>query len=289
MEIISGLKQKKRHSCDIEIHPYLRDHHLEGKVILPAVESLIALARVVKTIYPRMEMSCLKSAVFPRFLTIIPNIERQPVFVDVENSGENVIAASLLTSIKSKTGTISREVEHARLEFCVAGPKEICTPPFHVVNKLKGDCISVPSITIYRELVPFGAAYQNIIGDLSVSSEGAIAYISGGNCEADENLLGSPFPLDAIMHAACVWGQRFAGIVSFPIGFEKRIIYQKTKKKEEYLGRVVPVSITKESLLFDAWIYKDGVMCEYIKGVKMKDMTKGRICPPDWIVVKSEW
>jgi hypothetical protein len=289
MEIISGLKQKKRHSCDIEIHPYLRDHHLEGKVILPAVESLIALARVVKTIYPRMEMSCLKSAVFPRFLTIIPNIERQPVFVDVENSGENVIAASLLTSIKSKTGTISREVEHARLEFCVAGPKEICTPPFHVVNKLKGDCISVPSITIYRELVPFGAAYQNIIGDLSVSSEGAIAYISGGNCEADENLLGSPFPLDAIMHAACVWGQRFAGIVSFPIGFEKRIIYQKAKKKEEYLGRVVPVSITKESLLFDAWIYKDGVMCEYIKGVKMKDMTKGRICPPDWIVVKSEW
>ncbi|MFZ2397928.1 MAG: hypothetical protein WAW31_04525 [Smithella sp.] len=289
MEIISGLNQKIRHSCDVEIHPYLRDHHLEGKVILPAVESLIALARVVKTIYPQMEMSCLKSAVFPRFLTIIPNIERQPVFVDVENSGENVIAASLLTSIKSKTGTISREVEHARLEFCVAGPKEICTPPFHVVNKLKGDCISVPSITIYRELVPFGAAYQNIIGDLSVSSEGAIAYISGGNCEADENLLGSPFPLDAIMHAACVWGQRFAGIVSFPIGFEKRIIYQKTKKKEEYLGRVVPVSITKESLLFDAWIYKDGVMCEYIKGVKMKDMTKGRICPPDWIVVKSEW
>ncbi|MDD5524783.1 MAG: hypothetical protein PHV90_06035, partial [Smithella sp.] len=86
-----------------------------------------------------------------------------------------------------------------------------------------------------------------------------------------------------------VWGQRFAGIVSFPVGFEKRIIYQKTKKGEEYMGRVVPVSITKESLLFDAWIYKDDVMCEYIKGVKMKDVTKGRICPPDWIVVKSEW
>ncbi|GAB6267558.1 MAG: polyketide synthase dehydratase domain-containing protein [Smithella sp.] len=289
MEIISGLNQKKRYFRDIEIPSYLRDHHLEGKVILPAVESLIVLVRVVKTNYPQMEISCLKSAIFSRFLTIIPDIERQPVFVDVENSGENVIAASLLTSIKSKTGTISREVEHARLEFCVAGPKEICTPPFHVVNKLKGDCISVPSATIYRELVPFGAAYQNIIGDLSVSPEGALAYISGGNNEADEDLLGSPFPLDAVMHTACVWGQRFAGIVSFPVGFEKRIIYQKTKKGEEYMGRVVPVSITKESLLFDAWIYKDDVMCEYIKGVKMKDVTKGRICPPDWIVVKSEW
>ena len=79
-------------------------------------------------------------------------------------------------------------------------------------------------------------AYQNIVGDLSVSPEGALAYISGGDNEADENLLGSPFPLDAAMHAACVWGQRFAGIVSFPVGFEKRIIYQKTKKGDDYLG-----------------------------------------------------
>ena len=258
-------------------------------MILPAVEFLIVLARVVKTNYPQMELSCLRNAVFSRFLTIIPDIERQPVFVDVENSGNNVIAVSLLTSIKSKAGTISRKVEHARVEFCVAAPKDICTPPFHVVNKLKGDCISVPSITIYRELVPFGAAYQNIMGDLSVSSEGAIAYISGGNCEADENLLGSPFPLDAIMHAACVWGQRFAGIVSFPVGFEKRIIYQKTKKEEEYMGRVVPVNVTTEMLIFDAWIYKDDVMCEYIKGVKMKDVTRGRLSPPEWIIVNGEW
>lgn len=283
MEIISGLNQKKRYSCDIEIYPYLRDHHMDGKVILPAVESLIVLARVIKTNYPQMEMICLKRAVFSRFLTIVPDIERLPVFVDVENSGDNVIAASLLTSIKSKTGTISREVEHARVEFCVAVLKEICMPPFHAVNKLKGDCISVPSITIYRELVLFGAAYQNIMGDLSVSSEGALAYISGGDYDADENLLGSPFPLDAIMHTACVWGQRFAGIVSFPVGFEKRIIYQKTKKGEEYMGRIAPLSLTKESLLFDAWIYKDDVMCEYIKGVKMKDVTRGRLSPPEWI------
>ena len=252
-------------------------------MILPAVESLIVLAKVVKTNYPQMEISCLKSAIFSRFLTIIPDIERLQVFVDVENSGDNVIVASLLTSIKSKTGTISREVEHARIEFCDAALKEICTPPFHVVNKLKGDCISVPSITIYRELVLFGAAYQNIMGDLSVSSEGALAYISGGDCEADENLLGSPFPLDAIMHTACVWGQRFAGIVSFPVGFEKRIIYQKTKKREEYLGRVVPVNSVKDILIFDAWIYKDDIICEYIKGFKMRDVTKGRIRPPDWI------
>lgn len=283
MEIISGLNQKKRHLCEIEIHSYLQDHYLEGKAILPAVESLIVLARVVKQNYPRTEINCLQNAVFSRFLTIAPDIGLQPVIVEMENSQDRIIAASLLTSVKSKTGTISREVEHARVECCKADTKEFVTPHSHAVDKLKGDCISVPSTTIYREMVPFGAAYRNIVGDLSVSSEGALAYVYGGNHEADEDLLGSPFPLDATMHAACVWGQRFAGIVSFPVGFEKRIIYQKTKKREEYLGRIVPVNRTGDVLVFNAWIYKDDVMCEYIKGLKMKDVTKGRMQPPDWI------
>ena len=283
MEIVSRLNQSRRYQCDVEIHPYLRDHHLEGKVILPAVESLIVIARAVKTNYPQVEISCLQSAGFPRFLPIAPGITRQPVIVDLKNMDDGGIAASLLTSLKSKTGTISREVEHARVNIFAADSGEFCAPPFHVVNKLKGNCISVPSKTIYGDLVPFGAAYQNIIGDLSVSPEGALAYISGGDNEVDENLLGSPFPLDAVMHAACVWGQRFAGIVSFPVGFAKRIIYQKTKKGEEYLGRVVPVSVTRDSLLVDAWIYKDDVMYESISGIVMKDVTQGRMNPPEWI------
>jgi hypothetical protein len=288
MEIISGINQKKRYSCEIEIHSYLMDHYLEGKVILPAVELLAVLAQAVKKNYPQAGISCLQNAVFSRFLTITQDIECQPVVVEMENSQDGIITASLLTSIKSKTVSISREVEHARVEFCTADAKEFFTRHFFAVNKLQGECISVPSTTIYRDLVPFGVAYRNIVGDLSVSSEGALAYVSGGNHEADEDLLGSPFPLDATMHAACVWSQRFAGIVSFPVGFEKRIIYQKTKKREEYLGRIVPVNMTKDMLIFDAWIYKDDVMCEYIKGLKMRDVTRGRLSPPEWIVVKSE-
>lgn len=271
----------------MEVYPYLMDHHLEGKAILPAVELLIVMARAVKTCCPQVKISCLKSASFSRFLTITGDMQSMPVFVDMEKSGNGSIAASLLTSIKSKTGTISREVEHSRVEFFAADSKEFCTPPFRSVNKLKGDCISVPSAAVYRELVPFGFAYQNIVGDLSISPEGALAYVSGGDNEADESLLGSPFPLDAAMHAACVWGQRFAGIVAFPVGFEKRVIYQKTKKGEEYLGRVVPVSVTQETLIFDAWIYKDDVMCESIKGIVMKDVTRGRMRSPDWIRANS--
>ena len=105
-----------------------------------------------------------------------------------------------------------------------------------------------------------------------------MAYLSGGGNEADEDLLGSPFPLDAALHAACVWGQRFADIVPFPAGFEKRIIYQKTKKGDAYIGRVVPVNINHNSLIFDAWIYDlNGTIYESISGIQMRDMSQGRM------------
>jgi hypothetical protein len=284
MEIVPRLNQKKRYPWDIEIYPYLQDHHIEGKIVLPAVEVLIVLSNVVKINFSPINISCLHKARFFRFLSILPDTRRLEVFVDIETSADGGIIASLLTSVKSKDGTVSRTVEHARVEFAAADSTLSFVPPFRVVNKLKGNCISVPSTTIYRDLVPFGTAYQNIVGDLSVSPEGAVAYLSGGGNEADEDLLGSPFPLDATMHAACVWGQRFSGIVPFPVGVEKRIIYQKTKKGGAYLGRVVPMKVNHESLIFDAWIYDlDGIMYESISGIQMRDVSQGRLRPPDWI------
>ena len=287
MENISGLNERQRYPFDLEIYPYLRDHHLEKRAILPAVESLIILAGACRAVSLQRGIKCIRKAAFSRFLYLAPDNHRQPAVIDIiKTEGGNMIA-SLLTSVQSKTGTISRHVEHARAECMISGFEETGPPPFRTVDKLKGSCISIPSAAVYRDLVPFGIAYQNIIGDLSVSSEGALGYVSGGNFEADDELLGSPFPLDAVMHAACVWGQRFAGKVCFPVGFEKRLIYQKTEKGQEYLGRVVPVSITRESLIFDVWIYKDDVLYESVSGIIMKDVTNGRMNPPDWIKVNS--
>ncbi|MGZ6192555.1 MAG: polyketide synthase dehydratase domain-containing protein [Syntrophales bacterium] len=284
MDIVPQINKENRYPSAIEVSPYLRDHHFEGKVILPAVEALIVLANVVKLNFPQMSIRCLLKARFLRFLFIAPETERLAVIVDIENVGNGKMSAGLLTSIKSKKSEMSRALEHARVEFATDDSAPCPAAPFRVVEKLEGKCISVPAAAIYRELIPFGTAYQNIIGDLAVSPEGALAYLSGGNYEADENLLGSPFPLDAAMHAACVWGQRFSGIVPFPTGFEKRFIYQKTKKGGSYLGRVVPVNIDQQSLMFDAWVYDlNGTIYEAISGIKMRDVTQGRFRPPQWI------
>jgi len=284
MDIISPVDKKTREDMEIEIFPYLRDHCFEGKAILPAVESLIILAKAVKGFYPQTDIFCLSQARFPRFLSIDANAKKQAAVLEISKDETGNISAALLTAVRAKTNKIKRMAEHAFVKFPQNTDNPSSASPFRDIEKLSGRCISVPSATIYRELVPFGEAYQNITGDLSVSDQGALGYISGGSAQADDATLGSPFPFDAIMHMACVWGQRFTQIVPFPVGFEKKVIYSRTKKNKKYLGRVFPKDIGKQKLIFDAWIYdNDGVLCEAINSLEMRDVTQGRRRPPRWI------
>jgi hypothetical protein len=284
MEIVSRINTKIRHCREIEIYPYLYDHHIEGKTVLPAVEALMTLAGAVKSNHPRAAINSITGAVFPRFLTILPNTKSMVVSVEIQEVAAGVIAAALLTPVKSPKGNISRLVECARAKFTDLTRSQLPGAPFNDPEKLTGECINIPADTIYNELVPFGAAYRNITGDLSVSRNGALAYVSGGKTSAADELLGSPFPFDAILHAACVWGQRFAGIVPFPTGFSERIIYRKTEKKVAYLGRIVPVNTSLETLIFNAWIYDlSGAICEVISGIQMRDVSRGTRKPPVWI------
>jgi hypothetical protein len=286
MDIISQINKKTRNEMEIEIFPYLRDHYFEGKAILPAVEALIILAKAVKGFFPQADVFCLSQARFSRFLSIDTKANKKAVILEISKDESGDINSSLLTAVRAKTNKISRMAEHAFVKFLQNTDNYLPASPFRDIEKLGGKCISVPASTIYRELVPFGEAYQNVTGDLSVSDQGALGYISGGATQADEVILGSPFPFDAVMHMACVWGQRFTQVVPFPVGFKKRIIYSQTKKGKSYLGRVLPKDIGKQKLIFDAWIYdNDGVLCEAITSLEMRDVTQGRLRPPRWLQV----
>ena len=288
MENVSRLNQKQRYPLQLKVHPYLFDHYLDGKTILPAVEALIVLAKAVKLHFPKININCLHNARFPRFLIMEPEVKSLNAFVDLSDSGTGVIAASLTTSLKTNAGNITRMLEHAYVDFNINTPDSIPVHPFRSFEKLSGKCINIPADSVYRELVPFGPAYQNIIGDLSLSPDGALAYLSGGNREVDDDILGSPFPFDAVMHAACVWTQRFTDVVPFPVGFDKRIIYQKTSKEKTYLSRIIPVKFDKEPFVFNAWIFDlQGNVCEAIDGLQMRDVSQGKRKPPSWIKEES--
>jgi hypothetical protein len=284
MEIISGLKNKERYPIEIKAYPYLQDHHFEGQSILPAVEALIVMAKVAAANFPQVNVCHQRQARFPRFLSIDPQEQMKKVFADITDTDNGSLGVAISTMAKAKTGIISRRLEHAYVEFAALPIQENPAPQLADSKHLGGKTFNVPAAVVYRELVPFGKAYQNILGELSLSSEGAIAQLYGGEGEVNDDLIGSPFPLDAAMHAACSWGQRYAGIVAFPVGFAERIIYRKTKKGRKYIGRINPVNVSREPLIFDALIYDlDDIIYESVSGIQMRDVTQGRLKPPDWI------
>ncbi|MEN6374354.1 MAG: polyketide synthase dehydratase domain-containing protein [Smithella sp.] len=284
MENVSRLILPQRSLWKIEINPYLYDHHLEGNAVFPAAEAAIELAKVIKINFPQASINNMTDASFPRFLPIPDNADEITVFVNMEKGDDTEVTASLLSTLKSKTGNISRTVEHARVKFSSVAENHCVAHPFDCVEKLDGECIDVPVAAIYRDLVPFGRAYRNIYGDLTVSRTGALGYISGDNAVADDELLGSPFPFDAVLQMACIWAQRFTDIVPFPVGFVQRIIYRKTKKQTKYLGRIAPVAVAPQPLVFNAWIFdQQGAVYEIIQGIRMRDVSRGRMKPPAWI------
>lgn len=283
MEDLSRQNLKKRFSFTLSIPPYLRDHFFDGKAVFPAVESLITLACAVKNHYPQAALHRMSGVHFPRLLAIAPDKDQQDAQIEIETSVKG-ISAALLTSVKIKNRAISRTLEHARVTFVQDAVLPRQTLSVQMARKLESACIRIPAVSVYRDLIPFGLSYQNIIGDLVVSADGALADISGGGGSADDSLLGSPFALDAAMHAACVWGQCYSDVVPFPVGFDERIIYVPVKKGGSYLARILPVDVSRETLIFDAWIFdRNGIIYETVGGLRMRDVTRGRLRPPEWL------
>lgn len=281
MANVSPNRLKIRFPFSIEIRPAWRDHFFEGQVVFPAVEAMAVLARLVKNHDPDASVGIIDQARFPRMLILQQDAEYCEAHVEMETQA-NGVRASLLTLVKTKTAAMTRTLEHARVTFDSSNVFPEPSLAFREARRLEGDCIQVPAASIYRDLIPFGPSFRNIVGDLSVAKDGALADISGGGDE--DAFLGSPYALDATMHAACVWGQRFAGIVPFPVGMARRMIYRPTRKGASYLARIRPVETSRASLTFNAWIFdQNGILYESISGLCMRDVSQGRVKPPSWI------
>jgi len=291
MEGFSPIDKKIRLPIDITIRPYLLDHHVEGDVVLPAVEAMHVLAETVKRFRPDTDITCMTRARFDKFLYIRPGATHVEGFSDITVYENGDVTAVLLTKNRSKKTSITRIKEHATLCFPRQTP-DLPELPLDLACALEGICFEIPSDEIYRDLVPFGESYHNIRNCLLISEDGAIARIDAPpNYASADNpgRLGSPFPLDAAFHAACAWGQRYARIIAFPVGVEKRAIFIRTQPGAAYVSRIFPVRTDPDMLIFDIWIYDDkGNLCEGACGVHMRDVSAGRMKPPQWVIDKGE-
>ncbi len=283
MEDPSRMAEHIRLPLAIPVHPYLKDHHFEGKIILPAVEALQRLAGSVQAYLPNAYVRHMRAASFDRFL----NIENDSGVIEACNELEVYESGrifSKLITVDRIRETMTRTKVHAAVSFAAAG-ECLTEMPMDKVSVPEDICYKISSQKLYSDLVPFGPSYQNVRGDVLLFEGGAMAMVYAADCQAPSEPLGSPFPFDGALHVACAWGQRYSHIVAFPVGFEERIIFKLTIPGDTYRCRISPVSITGEPLIFDIWIHDlAGDLHEEIKGVIMRDVSGGRIKPPGWIL-----
>lgn len=285
MESLPKIKKKVRLALNITVPPYLMDHQYRGKAVLPAVEAIEILAESTLAHLPGTAVYSIRDARFDKFLVIEDGQEQINAFNDLDIFDNGRVISKFITKTRSKKAMITRTLEHATL--CFHGVSSVPEPPYPEIPTGSGPSSSKCHISpesIYQSLVPFGPDYHNL-KELILFKEGAGGKVYAPLLGKSEKVLGSPFPLDAAFHAACVWGQRYVGYVGFPVGFGLRHLFTPTRSGNTYTARVFPKETHSNRFLVDIWITdKDETLHEVALDVVMKDVSGGRIKPPSWIV-----
>lgn len=298
MESLPKIINKIRLPLKIEIYSYLLDHMFEGKAVLPAVEAMQILAESTQKHLPETDIRCIENAKFDKFFYIEPenssstkpNTKLVKAFNEIKMNAKGGISAKLITKTNSNKAGITRVKEHAAMQFS-RGKSDTKLPSLDTVSKQIKKGFHISADKLYNDLVPFGPAYHNIKDTLFVSKQGALAEIQAPKQSTATRLkmpLGSPFPLDAAFHAACAWGQRYLAVVGFPVGFAKRMVLQPTRPGKSYFCLILPVNVTKDLLVFDILLYDlSNDLIESVSGVQMRDVSAGRMKPPQWVIKES--
>lgn len=268
----------------IPVQPWFVDHCFNGKVVLPAVETMLLLAAGVAESHPEIDIRVMDNVRFARFLEIPYGSASVAAMIEYRKNENGSIHAKLLSRRQFKA--VTRMQEHGEILFSPAqtnrkhasalAPADLADPE-----------IRIPVTQVYQELVPFGPGYHTLQGTLYLSGQGAWGRLKAPALRTPDSvwdIIGSPFPLDGAFHAACVLGQHSADFVPFPVGFDRRIIIRPTQSGGCYRTWVALLSLTRDELVCNLNIFDDkGHVYESVTGVRMRDVSGGRIKPPDWM------
>lgn len=257
----------------IPVKPWFRDHCFAGIIVLPAVETMLLLAAKVNELHPEVNIRIMENVRFAKFLEIPLATATITGLIECEIVGDGRLQVTLLSRTVYKA--MSRIKEHGTAVFSPANshsqpaPSIDLTPPTGQETEIKVDYL-------YSELVPFGPYYQTLQDTLYLSGKNAWGRLKAPELPIDpvQKIIGSPFPLDGALHAACVLGQQSVSFVPFPVGFDRRVITRPTQPGCSYRTRVQQVMQTDAELVFDLIIAGDGgQVYETVTGVRMRDVS----------------
>ena len=301
----------------IPVPVYLRDHRIGARVVLPAVEAL-RIAAHSRSTHGEADVRCQEGALFRHPLVIDESAVEIQMVHEQERYADGRRLSRLTTLLSGRRIPLTRRIEHLSVWFVSANRDasggarreegsdfpsasarvrsvsfgsgedsgrgmDFATDPADLAPPT-GAVFRVTADRLYDDPIPLGPAYRNVLGEVLLTEAGASATVYGGDFPDAVGSLGSPFPLDAAMHAACAWGQRYRGRVVFPVGFDRREILFPTRAGEIYSCRIRPLPDEEPLLRFDIRIFgPDRQPLETIHGLAMKEIFAERNAPPDWI------
>ncbi len=270
-------------SLSIPVHGYLADHRVDQRPVLPVVDALQLLARATLNGAPQSSVACSRDADFMHFLYLPPGNVCIDASAKLKPCEDGSITATLTTQKKIKNGSITRTVKHISVTF--QHNSVVHSVPLDIACAPEGVGLRLRAKDLYEQIVPFGPAFHNATDPIFLSALGASSWVVCPAHQRQVDPLGSPFPLDAAFHVACAWGQRYMGTVTFPVGYSERCILQPTESGGKYFSRIIPrVWDNPAELTFDIWLFTpEGVLCEAVLGVRMKDVSRGKLQTPEWI------
>jgi hypothetical protein len=262
--------------------PDMEDHRIAEKATVPAVELLELLVKTVAEHEGNPGWMSLPltmtGATFPKFLPA-DEIARCTFDVTLDKAVHGVRAA--LISRIALAGGMQRSRVHAIATLGAAADSPPLPPDF--------DCdFEVSAERVYHELITFGPRYCNLRGGVRLGRAGATATVRSPVPPRSPPPLGScPYLLDAAMHLACVWGQRYAGFVAYPTGFDARWLSLPVAAGERHCI-VAPRIVEPRRLLCDLWLTGlEGEICDTIVGLTMSPLANGSP-PPVWILASQD-
>ncbi|MBI5501367.1 MAG: polyketide synthase dehydratase domain-containing protein [Deltaproteobacteria bacterium] len=262
--------------------PAWRDHVVRGRAVLPAVEALQTLARAALQRDPVAPVRRSTDARFTRFLDLPPDDAPIDALLELDPGADRSVTATLSTRRAAGSSGVVRACDHVRVVFGAAAEP---TPPRLEDALLPGPLFALDPQRLYAELVPFGPAFRNARAPILLGRAGAVARLGAPADDAADTLpLGSPYPLDAAMHVACAWAQRYQGRVLFPSAYGARHVLEPIPPGRETLCRIIPLATDADGALFDLWLRaEDGTPHEVVRALRLSDLFHGEISVPPWV------
>ncbi|MCI5224172.1 MAG: hypothetical protein D3924_16250, partial [Candidatus Electrothrix sp. AR4] len=117
----------ERFSVTITVQPWFRDHFFAGRIILPAVETMLLLADWVAKAFPAPDTRVMEDMRFAKFLELPPEATRVEALIESAPSDDDCrIEAKLLSRIPC--GTMSRIKEHGVMSFPLPTTVPVSSP-----------------------------------------------------------------------------------------------------------------------------------------------------------------